>query len=94
MVEAKWGAELDEARRHLLECVDFATLRACGHELRPGVVLTSVSEIPFEMSLRCALCGEAYWFENLAWTTGGNSLWQFSQESRERSHNRCGLNRS
>jgi hypothetical protein len=86
-----WEVELDEARRRLLECDDCALLRGCGHELKNGAALTSVSEVPFEMSLKCGRCGEAYWFENLAWTTGGAAQWQFNPESRKRAHGRCGL---
>jgi hypothetical protein len=86
-----WEAEFGEARRRLLECGDCALLRDCGHELKDGAVLTSVSEVPFEMSLKCRRCGEAYWFENLAWTTGGAAQWQFNRESRERAHGHCEL---
>jgi hypothetical protein len=86
-----WEEAFSEARRRLLECGDCALLRDCGHELKDGAVLTSVSEVPFEMSLKCGRCGEAYWFENLAWTTGGAAQWQFNRESRERAHRRCRL---
>jgi len=45
--------EFSEARRRLLECGDCALPRDCGYELKDGAVMTSVSEVPFEMSWKC-----------------------------------------
>ena len=85
-----WGREFTEARQHLLECTDFVAVRDRGHELKDGVVLTSVSDLPFEMSFKCVRCGEAFWFENLAWHTGGIAQWRFNAETRE--HANCACN--
>ena len=87
---ARFGIELARARGCLLESTQFATLRDRGHDLREGAVLTSVSEVPFEMSYRCARCAETFWFENLAWRNGSATQWRLIEESRERAAIRCG----
>jgi hypothetical protein len=78
-----WGKDFAEARRRLIECGDFVQLRRAGHDLKDGVVLTSVSDTPFEMSFKCTLCAKVFWFENLSWRTGGLTDWHFNQEARE-----------
>ena len=87
-----WGSDFIEARQRLLECGDFAALRGAAHELRDGAVLTSVSDIPFEMSFKCVRCGEAFWFENFAWERSEVSQWRLLGESRLRAgaSSRCG----
>jgi DNA-directed RNA polymerase subunit RPC12/RpoP len=87
---ARYGIEFAKARGSLLESAQFAALRDCGHDLREGAVLTSVSEVPFEMSYRCARCAATFWFENLAWRTGSATQWRLVDESRERAGVRCG----
>jgi hypothetical protein len=83
MNTGKWGLEFTEARQRLLESDDFNVLRERGHDLRDGVVLTSVSDVPFEMSFKCNECRTAFWFENAAWSTGGIAEWHLSAASRE-----------
>lgn len=91
MVDAvRYGIELARARGSLRESTQFAALRDRGHDLREGAVLTSVSEVPFEMSYRCARCAETFWFENLAWRNGSATQWRLIEESRERAAIRCG----
>lgn len=85
-----WGVEFTEARQRLLECVDFAAIRDRGHELKDGAALTSLSEVPFEMSFKCLHCGEAFWFENFTWQTGGIAQWRLNRESRDRAASTCG----
>jgi hypothetical protein len=87
---ARYGIEFAKARGCLLESTQFAALRDCGHDLREGAVLTSVSEVPFEMSYRCARCAATFWFENLAWRTGTATQWRLVDESRGRAAMRCG----
>jgi len=77
-----WGIEFARARQRLLECADFKTQQRVGHQLKEGAVLTSVSDVPFEMSFKCALCGVIFWFENVAWRWGGAARWRLSEESR------------
>jgi len=67
-----------EARQKLVSCPDFARLREARHELADGVVLTSVSDVPFEMSFKCTQCAEVFWFENLSWREGGFTDWRLN----------------
>ena len=85
-----WGWDFTEARKRLVESTDYRALREGGHELKDGVVLTSVSALPFEMSLKCIGCGAAFWFENLAWSTGGIAQWRLSSHSRDAASGVCG----
>ena len=78
-----WEEEFAEARQRLLESTDFLTLRSRGHNLKNGVVLTSVSDVPFEVSLKCIYCGITYWFENAEWATGGMAEWHISSISKQ-----------
>ena len=70
--------EFSEARRLLLKSNSFQLLRSRGHALRNGAVLTSVSDVPLEMSVKCIHCGVMFWFENIAWSTGGIGPWRLS----------------
>lgn len=67
---------LAEARQKLIECADFVRLREARHRLTDGVVLTSVSDVPTEMSFKCTRCAEVFWFENLSWREGGFADWR------------------
>ncbi len=84
-----WGIAFTEARQRLIESGDFVSIRRRGHELRDGAVLTAVSDVPFEMSFKCVRCGEAFWFENFAWDTGGIAQWRLNGESRARAQAGC-----
>jgi hypothetical protein len=72
-----------EARQKLVECRDFARLREARHKLTDGVVLTSVSDVPFEMSFKCMQCAEVFWFENLSWREGGFAEWRLDTEHQD-----------
>ncbi len=85
----KWGFEFTEARQRLFASSDFHALRGSGHDLKDGVVLTSVSDVPFEMSFKCIDCGVAFWFENASWSTGGMAEWHLSSCSREDASHVC-----
>ena len=89
-MDASWGADFGEARKRLIRCPDFLRLKERGHELKYGVVLTSVSDAPFEMSVKCVRCGGPFWFENLAWRTGGGARWRLKEKSRESLADECG----
>jgi hypothetical protein len=89
MNTGEWEQEFTEAGQRLLESSDFHTLCSRGHDLKNGVVLTSVSDVPFEMSLKCIRCGVAFWFENAAWSTGGIARWQVSSVSHEQASKPC-----
>lgn len=69
---------MNAARQKLVECPDFVRLREARHELADGVVLTSVSDVPFEMSFRCTRCAAVFWFENLSWHEGGFAEWRLN----------------
>ena len=89
MDTGEWEQEFTEARRQLLESRDLHVLRNRGHDLKNGAVLTSVSEVPFEVSLKCVRCGATFWFENAAWSTGGVKPWQISGISLEQARVPC-----
>jgi hypothetical protein len=76
-----WEEEFAEARERLLESRDFCALLGHGHDLKNAVVLTSVSEVPFEVGLKCSHCGLVFWFENVQWSIGGAAEWQMSSVS-------------
>ncbi len=78
----KWGKEFEKTRRRLTESADFAALRDAGHDLKDGVVLTSVSDVPFEMSFKCVACAAVFWFENLSWENRRIAAWRLNDESR------------
>jgi hypothetical protein len=75
--------EFSQARRLLLKSGSFNLLRSRGHALRHGAVLTSVSDVPLEMSVKCIDCGVTFWLENVAWSTGGIGPWRLSCISQE-----------
>jgi hypothetical protein len=89
MNTGEWEEEFAEARQRLLASNDFDTLRRRGHDLKNGVVLTSVSYVPFEMSLKCIYCGVTFWFENAGWSTGGVAQWHVSSISAEQASVPC-----
>lgn len=76
-----WEQDFKEARQRLLQSRDFHTLRSRGHDLDDAVVLTSVSDVPFEVSLKCTTCRAVFWFENTEWSTGGMAKWRISSIS-------------
>ena len=86
----EFGADFAKAREMLVASADFAALREHRHQLRDGAVLTSISDLPFEMSFRCVRCAGTFWFENLAWQNGGIANWRLSEESRTRATLGCG----
>jgi hypothetical protein len=89
MHSGDWEPEFNGARQRLFDSSDFQTLRSHGHDLKDGAVLTSVSDVPFEISLKCSHCKVAFWFENAAWSTGGIARWQVSEISREDASMMC-----
>ena len=82
-------SQFEKTRRRLTECVDFVALRDCGHDLKDGVVLTSVNDAPFEMSFKCGACGKVFWFENLSWQSRKIAAWRLNDESRATLAERC-----
>jgi hypothetical protein len=89
MDAGEWEQQFAEARRRLLESHDFYRLRSLGHDLKNGVVLTSVSDVPFEVSLKCICCGLVFWFENAEWSTGGMTKWHISNISMQDANSIC-----
>jgi hypothetical protein len=83
-----WEEDFAEARQRLLESTDFHLLRSRGHNLKNAVVLTSVSDVPFEVSLKCIYCGIVFWFENDEWSTGSVS-WHLSSISKQDAREIC-----
>jgi hypothetical protein len=89
MDAGEWEEEFTEARRWLLRSLDCHSLQSRGHDLMNGVVLTSVSNVPFEVSLKCRYCGVAFWFKNADWSVGGMTEWQLSSISRKDAIGKC-----
>ena len=75
MIEA--GMRLAEARRRMREGEAFALQIRLGHDFQDGAVLTSVSDQPFEISVKCSRCGLTLWFEDR-----GLNRWRLHAESR------------
>jgi hypothetical protein len=84
-----WEEEFTEAWQWLVESTDFHALQTRGHDLKNGVVLTSVSDVPFEVSLKCMYCGIVFWFENAEWATGGMAEWHISSISKQDASDIC-----
>lgn len=82
MIEA--GVRMAEARRRLREGEAFALQIRLGHDLKDGAVLTSVSDQPFEISVKCGRCGITLWFEDR-----GANRWRLHAESREHGARIC-----
>jgi hypothetical protein len=82
MIEA--GMKLAEARRRMRECEAYALQLRLGHDLKDGAVLTSVSDQPFEISVKCTRCGVMLWFEDR-----GANRWRLHAESREEGAKIC-----
>jgi hypothetical protein len=76
-----WEGQFAEARQRLLESGEFCALLGRGHDLKSAVVLTSVSDVPFEVGLKCIHCCLVFWFENAQWSTGGAAKWRISSAS-------------
>jgi hypothetical protein len=89
MDTGEWEDEFTEARRRLFKSSDCHILRSRGHALKNGAVLTSVSDVPLEMSMKCTHCGVTFWFENTAWSTGGIGPWRLSCISPEKASVLC-----
>jgi hypothetical protein len=83
------GKEFEKSRRRLIGSADFAALRDGGHDLKDGVVLTLVSDVPFEMSFKCVNCAAVFWFENLSWENRRIAAWRLNDESRAALANSC-----
>ncbi|GEM_PF-2317621 len=84
-----WEQQFGEARLRLLESNDVRALRSGGHDLIDGVILTSVSNLPFEVSLRCAHCGVVFWFRNAEWSRGGISKWRITSAAASKANLVC-----
>jgi hypothetical protein len=82
MIEA--GVKLAEAHRRVRESDAYALQIRLGHELRDGAVLTSISDQPFEISVKCGRCGIILWFQDR-----GANRWRLHEESREHGANIC-----
>jgi hypothetical protein len=83
------GKESEKSRRRLIASADFVALGDAGHDLKDGVVLTSVSDAPFEMSFKCINCAAVFWFENLSWENRRIAAWRLNDESRDALANSC-----
>jgi hypothetical protein len=85
----EWFQSFAESRRRLTESGDFSRLIDGRHELVEGAVLTSVTDLPFEMSFKCTRCKSVFWFENLSWREGGLANWRLNDESEAVARRRC-----
>ncbi len=89
MESAKSDLGLSRTRAILERSRDFAALRGRGHFPVCGATLTCASDLPWQMQIRCARCHEIFWFDNLAWRTGGADRWRLNRESRAAAESGC-----
>lgn len=73
----------DDAIRRLFASEAFAAQQRLGHQLIPGAALTSMSEVPFEMRLKCGICAAVIWFTNVTCQAGKPADWRLAEESHE-----------
>src|ERR1700732_4601787 len=83
MNSADFMAEVAKARAMLERAADYVALRGRGHELVGGATLTCASDVPWQLQVKCSRCAAIFWFDNLAWRTGGADRWEVSADSRE-----------
>jgi hypothetical protein len=60
---------------------DYVALSAHGHQLVGGATLTCASDVPWQIQMKCSRCARVFWFDNLAWQTGGADRWALSKDS-------------
>jgi len=89
MDSAGFFIELEKARAVLERATDYIALRGRGHALVGGATLTCASDVPWQMQVKCSRCRGVFWFDNLAWRTGGADRWRLSPDSREHSTAGC-----
>ena len=89
MESAKSDLGAGRARAILERSRDFAALRGRGHFPVCGATLTCASDLPWQMQIRCVRCHEIFWFDNLAWRTGGADRWRLNRESRAAAESGC-----
>ena len=75
--------EIAKARALLERAADYVALRGRSHELVGGATLTCASAVPWQMQVKCSRCSGVFWFDNLAWHTGGADRWELSPDSRD-----------
>ncbi len=83
MDSADFMVEVEKARAVLERAADYVALRGRGHELVGGATLTCASDVPWQLQVKCSRCAGVFWFDNLAWRTGGADRWRLSADSRE-----------
>lgn len=89
MDSADFLVAVEKARAVLERAADYVALRGRGHELVGGATLTCASDVPWQLQVKCSRCAGLFWFDNLAWRTGGADRWQLSADSREHATAGC-----
>jgi hypothetical protein len=89
MNSADFLIEVAKARAVLERAADYVALRGRGHELVGGATLTCASDVPWQLQVKCSRCAGVFWFDNLAWRTGGTDSWELSADSREHATAGC-----
>ena len=89
MDTADFFVEVAKARAMLERAADYVALRGRGHELIAGATLTCASDVPWQLQVKCSRCAGVFWFDNLAWRTGGADRWELSSDSRENATAGC-----
>ena len=74
------------------QAADYVALSARGHRLIGGATLTCASDVPWQMQMKCSRCAAVFWFDNLAWQTGGADRWELSADSRGHAIAGCSVN--
>jgi hypothetical protein len=89
MDSADFLVEVEKARAVMERAADYVALRGRGHELVGGATLTCASDVPWQLQVKCSRCAGVFWFDNLAWRTGGTDRWELSADSREHATAGC-----
>lgn len=89
MDSAGFFVEVAKARAVLERAADYVALRGRGHELVGGAALTCASDVPWQLQVKCSRCAGVFWFDNLAWRSGGADHWEISADSREHATAGC-----
>lgn len=89
MNSADFMIEVAKARAVLEHSADYIALRGRGHELVGGAALTCASDVPWQLQIKCSRCAAVFWFDNLAWHTGGADRWELSADSRDHATAGC-----
>jgi len=89
MDSADFLVEIAKARVLLEPAAGYVAVGGPGHELGGGATSSCASQVPWQMQVKCSRCSGIFWFDNLAWRTGGTDRWKLSPDSRDHATAGC-----